>query len=226
MDGDTDIVFDKSIFSSIFYKDIRRVFIYKKAEQLASALYLIAPAFSESVSLKTRTEVIAVALTEAACLPGTRFGAVLSRELLALSSVLTMARVGGLLSVMNANLIAREARSLLADVAAYEEPRLALAESPNLAAMARQVPRAPLRPEGAPTRAGLGRPGVQGQASTRQASILALLKDKDKASIKDIALVVRGISEKTIQREIQGLIDAGKVRKQGERRWSTYELAR
>jgi hypothetical protein len=37
--------------------------------------------------------------------------------------------------------------------------------------------------------------------------------------------VVRGVSEKTIQRELSLLVLEGTVRKQGERRWTTYSLA-
>jgi hypothetical protein len=42
------------------------------------------------------------------------------------------------------------------------------------------------------------------------------------ASIKDIAGVIRGCSEKTIQRELNELIRRGLVRRVGERRWSVY----
>jgi len=42
------------------------------------------------------------------------------------------------------------------------------------------------------------------------------------ASIKDIAATIKGCSEKTIQRELGGLIQAGLVRRVGERRWSQY----
>lgn len=41
-------------------------------------------------------------------------------------------------------------------------------------------------------------------------------------SIKDIAATIKGCSEKTIQRELGGLIEAGLVRRVGERRWSQY----
>lgn len=224
-----DIVFDKFIFESIFHKDIRRVFIYKKAQRLANALYLIAPAFNESASLKGRIEATAVVLTEAACLPGAGFARALSRELLSLSSQLSMAQAGSLLSTMNTDLITLEARLLLADVAAYEEPRLALPESPTITSLAKQVPGTPVaeRPVIAtPTpRATRDQSASQGQYSIRQSSILSLIKDKGRVSIKDITLVVRGVSEKTVQRELQGLIDAGRIMKLGERRWSTYSLA-
>lgn len=199
--------------------------MYKKAQRLASALYLVAPAFSESVSLRARAEGIALALTEAACLPPARFGEALSRELLALSSVLGMAQVAGLLSMMNVDLIALEASSLLTDIAAYEEPRLMLAEPPNLSSLARRAPSSPHHsPKAALPRAERA-PGVESGGSARQTSILSLIKDKGAVSIKDITAVVRGVSDKTIQRELQGLIDAGRLIKKGERRWSTYSLA-
>ncbi|MEK7179690.1 MAG: hypothetical protein AAB689_01520, partial [Patescibacteria group bacterium] len=121
-----DFVLEKSIFNNIFEKDIRRVFIYKKAERLAKAIHLIAPAFAESVSLRNRIDAIAIGLVDAAILPSGAARMALSRELLALSSVLSIARTGGFLSPMNAELIAREAHILLQEVAAYEEPRLFL----------------------------------------------------------------------------------------------------
>ena len=37
--------------------------------------------------------------------------------------------------------------------------------------------------------------------------------------------MVRDVSEKTIQRELQALVEAGKVTRTGERRWTTYSLA-
>ena len=93
-----DFVLEKSIFNNIFEKDIRRVFIYKKAERLAKAIHLIAPAFAESVSLRNRIDAIAIGLVDAAILPSGAARMALSRELLALSSVLSIARTGGLLS--------------------------------------------------------------------------------------------------------------------------------
>src|SRR6266481_1219197 len=114
----TDFVLEKSIFSNIFEKDIRRVFIYKKAERLAKAIHLVAPAFRNSPALRDRLDQVAVGLVDAAILPPTSARDALSRELLALSSVLSIGRTGGLLSSMNAELIAREAHQLLQEIAA------------------------------------------------------------------------------------------------------------
>ncbi|MBU6321022.1 MAG: DeoR family transcriptional regulator [Patescibacteria group bacterium] len=220
------------MFSNIFYKDIRRVYIYKKAERLASALYLVGPAFAGALSLRAKLEGVALALTEAAQAPAPRLAEALSRELLALSSLLSMARAGGLLSPMNAELIAAEARALLAEAAGYEEPRLALPEAATLPALARELsatsaarPAAPRSP--APRSAQVAQPHAdKGHASPRQEAILSYITDKGTVSIRDLSFVVRGVSEKTIQRELQTLIGEGRVLKRGERRWSTYELSR
>ena len=59
----------------------------------------------------------------------------------------------------------------------------------------------------------------------RRDTILSVIKNKGKASIKDISTLIRGVSEKTIQRELLALISLGVVTRQGERRWSTYSLA-
>jgi DNA-binding transcriptional ArsR family regulator len=235
----SDFVLEKSIFNNIFEKDIRRVFIYKKAERLAKALHLIAPAFSESASLRNRIDAIAIGLVDAAVLaPGVARTA-LSRELLALSSVLSIARTGGLLSVMNAELIAHEAHVLLQEVAAYEEPRLFLDEAPTLSGIAKsalkkEVP-ASMRATSSVSRISPASPNkghikdisqtVTNPIKDRREAVMSVIQNKGSVSIKDISTLIRGVSEKTIQRELSALIEAGIVRKQGERRWSTYSLA-
>lgn len=59
-------------------------------------------------------------------------------------------------------------------------------------------------------------------ASERVSLILQFIQKAKRASIKEIAAVVKGCSEKTIQRELGALIERGLVRKVGERRWSVY----
>lgn len=58
----------------------------------------------------------------------------------------------------------------------------------------------------------------------RKTTILNFIKGHNNVSIKDIVPHVVGCSEKTIQREIMELIEEGKIRKVGERRWSKYSI--
>lgn len=232
-----DFVLEKGIFNNIFEKDIRRVFMYKKAERLAKALHLIAPAFAESPSLRSKIDAISVALVEAAILPPGASRSALSGELLTLSSILAIARTSGMLSAMNAELIRREVHFLLQEIAAYEEPRLQLDEVPTLSGIAKIAPQELVR-EGslgqkpsvtqaatAPARAAAKESAAQASGTKdRREAVLSILQSKGQVSIKDISVMVRGVSEKTIQRELAALIAEGVVSKTGERRWSTYAL--
>ena len=58
--------------------------------------------------------------------------------------------------------------------------------------------------------------------SERMSLILDLVRKRKSLSIKEIAGVIRGCSEKTIQRELNILIERGLIRREGERRWSLY----
>lgn len=228
-----DFVLEKSIFNNVFEKDIRRVYIYKKAERLGKALQLIIPAFTHSPSLKARFEAIAVSLVDAAILPPGSARHALSKELLALSSLLAMARTGGFLSPMNSELIAREAQLLLQEAAGYEDPRVQLEEVATLSALSRGMPTAAEAHEAGrlpeATDRSKGHQRVikdnMGHVKDRRDAILSIIRSKGSARIKDISMVVRGVSEKTIQRELHALIGERILRKEGERRWSTYKLA-
>lgn len=58
----------------------------------------------------------------------------------------------------------------------------------------------------------------------REKRILDVIRDKNIVSIKDISTVIFDVSEKTIQRTLQLLIDKGQIKKEGERRWAKYQL--
>ncbi|MDQ5912238.1 MAG: hypothetical protein QG568_453, partial [Patescibacteria group bacterium] len=62
--------------------------------------------------------------------------------------------------------------------------------------------------------------------SERQTLILSTIGTRGESSIKDLTDVIKGCSEKTIQRELIALVDSGSLLKTGERRWSRYSIAR
>jgi len=65
---------------------------------------------------------------------------------------------------------------------------------------------------------------VQEVQKDRRATILSLVQKKDRITVKDVTTVVKDCSEKTIQRELLALVKQGVLKKEGERRWSTYSL--
>lgn len=234
-----NIVLEKSIFSNIFEKDIQRVYLYKKSEMIAKAIHLISPAFKESKTLKDRLHRISVEIVDAALLTPSAGKEVLARELLALVSLLKMAKTSSLLSGMNADIITREAHTLLQELAAYTEPKVALEESPSLAVLQKES-----RVQSYQTRSrsikidnvsdtrvlheNIGQPYI-GQKTykkdqSRRETILSVLRSKGPSYIKDISILFKDVSEKTIQRELQNLVFEGVVSKTGERRWTVYTL--
>ncbi|HQU07503.1 MAG: hypothetical protein B7X04_00290 [Parcubacteria group bacterium 21-54-25] len=234
-----DFVLEKSIFSNIFDRDIKRVFIYKKAERLAKAIHLITPAFHNAPSLRDRIDTIAIGLVDAAILSPAAARDALSRELLALSSVLSIARTSSMLSAMNSELISREAHLLLQEVAAYEEPRLFLDDVPSLSELSKAAPSAQMlrtssktsgaseqRVSKAPAAVHKGHTHIKDNdaKNSRRDAIVSIIRTKGSAYIKDISTVIRNVSEKTIQRELAALVLEGVLTKQGERRWTSYTI--
>lgn len=62
--------------------------------------------------------------------------------------------------------------------------------------------------------------------TNRQDIILSMLKSGVKLTVRDFAQNIKDCSEKTIQRELLSLVAKGVLKKEGERRWSKYFLAK
>lgn len=58
----------------------------------------------------------------------------------------------------------------------------------------------------------------------RRSIIIDLLKKRSNLSIKDFSVLIKDCSEKTIQRELNSMVEEGVLYRQGDRRWSTYSL--
>jgi hypothetical protein len=65
---------------------------------------------------------------------------------------------------------------------------------------------------------------VYSELGDRTTRIKTVLEAKPNATIKDLTDTITDVSAKTIQRDLNGLIERGEVMRQGERRWSTYSL--
>jgi predicted transcriptional regulator len=67
-------------------------------------------------------------------------------------------------------------------------------------------------------------PSLQTKNTARRNTIVTILKTRPNLTIKDFSHVIADVSEKTIQRELNTLVEEGVVVRTGERRWSKYSL--
>jgi len=58
----------------------------------------------------------------------------------------------------------------------------------------------------------------------RKSEILKIFKPSVNYSIKEISQAFQGLSDKTVQRDLNLLVEEGVIKKTGERRWSRYSL--
>ena len=57
----------------------------------------------------------------------------------------------------------------------------------------------------------------------RKSVIVSALKTSGPSSVSDVARLFNGtIGEKTVQRELNGLVEVGVIKKEGEKRWRRY----
>jgi len=67
---------------------------------------------------------------------------------------------------------------------------------------------------------------VYSDLGDRTSRIKTVLEAKPEATIKDLSEIITDVSTKTIQRDLNSLIENGQVIRQGERRWSKYSIAK
>ncbi len=87
------------------------------------------------------------------------------------------------------------------------------------------LPSAPQQPREAREKPFKEYGAVSVKKNSRQSVIIGLLKRKKEIMIKDVSALISGCSEKTIQRELLAMVQAGILKKTGEKRWSRYSLA-
>ena len=67
---------------------------------------------------------------------------------------------------------------------------------------------------------------VYSDLNDRTTRIKTVLEAKPDATIKDLSDIITDVSTKTIQRDLNSLIENGEVIREGERRWSKYSLVK
>jgi hypothetical protein len=234
---------------SFFEKNERFVFVYKKTEKLATALYMVTNLFSDSEPMKwaLRKKVgellsFSVGYKDISTFDQSSFGHNMKTRVLDIISLLEVSSRSGLVSPMNFSILRDEFSHLthyLDEVAVV--PAGNASTHSNLPQNFFDVPPPP----------SVAKPGISSGLShavpshtphshikdnsgdpeknvlkrnSRQTIILQLIKKKKEITIGDVSEVIKNCSEKTIQRELISLIQSGVLKKTGERRWSKYSF--
>lgn len=231
---------------SFFEKDAGFVFVYKKTEKLASAIYIITNLFSENEPMKwTLRKKVGDLLSfnlgykDISGISQLDFTHNVKSKVLEIVSLLEVSFRAGLISNMNFSILKQEFSSLievLSSASAVSKESLyspipkAFFESQNDGLnTSKNYYTEPLNSQSrvSPNEAKDRNTSVNTtnlKRSNRQNIIIALLKKKKDLTIKDISDVIKDCSEKTIQRELNSFIVEGVVKRTGERRWSKYSL--
>lgn len=211
------------------------VFIVRKSERLASALYVITGFMPQEEPIRTRLRVCALEIISHSASPydlvenGTKKFESRCAEII---TILQTARYSGLISDMNAKLVGEEYASLSVFVTTHAGKiaerghlleKTSVSGPKGLPGPIRHKEKSLLRNSEISKRT--NSPRENNSADYRKSLILKLFDKKDAISIKDAVSFIPGISEKTVQRDILALVASGTLTKNGSRRWTIYRKA-
>jgi len=230
-----DISGTEPIYSKAFYNNV-----FKKTEKVVSAVFFILNRHSalshihekdiladqiRTVSLEVLDLISETLLYTESTLRSNLL--VLTSKLLLLNGYITVAVSSELMAPAYGSIISSEVTSLISAVADYSGSteraggnRIQAREADTF-----QTQKSATTPKRQAQRAdGLKDNSLGPIIKDRKEAIAEILKEKGQVSIKDISDVIKNVSEKSIQRDLQAMIEKGQVIRQGERRWSVYSL--
>lgn len=207
-------------------------YIFKKTERIVSVVFYILNSVPENTHTQAHVEDIQHAARAAhdAVLQSLETRAFAAEDivrgvahaLVTLDSKLSVAQVAGVMSPEVYGVFQNEIDSVLRGMNRYigdDTESMTFATDRSESAMTAPR-RAPVT--SAPKASATQRPTAS--QPDRRERIKTILEAKGEASIKDISDIITDVSEKTIQRELQSMIEDNIVKRQGERRWSRYSL--
>lgn len=151
-----------------------------------------------------------------------------AHALIALDSKLRVAHIAGLIAPDVMHVLTSEIDSVLRGMNKFLKSSNAFDDTDYQLLMTEEPRQREKRPVRTTERASLnntaGSTITSASTLDRRERIKTVLEAKGESTIKDIAAIVTDCSEKTIQRELNAMIDENIVKRQGERRWSKYSL--
>ena len=230
-----DNVFYNVASSSIFNKQPKLFFVYRKSDKLAKAVYLISEHITDmSLREALRRECRDVVSSALSC---DREATI--KNTLRIMSTLGIATTSGCVSFMNGSLVESEYRSMLPllsdadielDLDMRNEGSLPQKSGKQYGGMTHKIKRelsgsVSGTPNSSPKGEGPAPQGLDEKGSEKQVrkeTLLRIISSKGQVSIKDIKDTMRDVGEKTIQRDLNALYESGKIDRKGSKRWTLY----
>lgn len=224
-------------------------FVYNRCQRLATAVFMVSNLMDENEELKTKIKrlsldlvSISTNLKDSDLLNVSNSIRDIEKKSLELASLLDIAGISGFISKMNASILKSEFQVFIREVSNFSQKfqngrnvsvkdllsqNVSETYSRDLVGgreLSVQKINDPVYVSSNPeTSKNIAKNGNgQKRKSLRKSTIFDFIKGHNNVSIKDIVPHTVGCSEKTIQRELLELIEEGKIKKIGERRWSRY----
>ncbi len=221
-------------FSNLFSNSYH-TFIVRKSERLASALYVITGFMPIEEPARSRLRICALELithsansSELAEKGSEKF----ESRCAEIGTILQTAQYAGLVSQMNAKLIADEYALLAVFVRSnadkiaergLELQKSTVSEPKTVSSPIRHSNKSLLKGFQSMQRTGYRKKDES--LKQRKSILLSVFNKKDKISIKDAMSFISNVSEKTIQRDLLAMVKEGILIKEGARRWTRYRKA-
>lgn len=225
--------------------------IYNKSYRIAAAVFVISNIMDQNEELRTKIKKLSLDLVSMSVnlkdinfYDAKKLIADIEKKSLELMSMLDIASVSGLVSKMNGNILKEEFQLFISELNKFSEK---LESNKNVSVTGifgeslitniNNLEKTNLKYHNEIGEAYKSEQKVTSnnnelkngnghkRKDLRKNTILDFIKGHNDVSIKDIVPNIVGCSEKTIQRELIQLINDGKIKKVGERRWSKYLLA-
>lgn len=228
------------------FEDNLKLFIFKKTEKISVALYLVTEHLSDKESLKTSIRSLASVLVKDIIFlnngqEGRKSYLKIKEDFVELNSLLNLASITGLISLQNTNILIEEINRLNREIENHKDNLNSVADLKKSFFVVESRPRSiehenvykghkgqeeiPNVPKATIKNDDLDKGHNESASNTeRRDEIMKIIKDNEKVTIKDISLKIKDCSEKTIQRELLKMVSLNLIKKEGERRWSTYSI--
>ena len=208
-------------------------YIFKKTEKIVSVVFYITQSVQTDAMSKTHIDDVLSAgqSVHDAILKSLEVRAHVAEEvirsaahaLIALESKLRVSQAAGLIAPEVMHVLSSEIDAVLRGMNKYLKNTGAFDDFDYSVAQSSEEPRVSQR-IAAPKAQKSVAAASSAPAFDRRERIKTVLEAKGEATIKDISEVITDCSTKTIQRELNAMIEDNVVKRQGERRWSKYSM--